>query len=183
MTKRSKKEWRAIAEFPGYQVNRSGDVRSWNPRKPGGRRPLFPRYLKPARNSAFGHLQVRFQKDGRQHAKLAHRLVLEAFVGPCPDGMVACHNNGVPDDNRLKNLRWDTQAGNLADREAHGTVPRGADAGSKLTEDDVVDILASIDNHAQAAAAHGISKQTVMLIRLGKRWKHVFDRWILSHAA
>lgn len=44
-----------------------------------------------------------------------HRLVLEAFVGPCPPGMEACHWNGIPGDNRLHNLRWDTPSANNAD--------------------------------------------------------------------
>jgi hypothetical protein len=35
--------------------------------------------------------------------------------------MEGCHWNGNPADNRLTNLRWDTPAGNAADRERHGT--------------------------------------------------------------
>jgi hypothetical protein len=49
-----------------------------------------------------------------------HRLVLETFVGPCPDGMECCHNNGDPADNRLENLRWDTLSSNAYDRVEHG---------------------------------------------------------------
>lgn len=37
---------------------------------------------------------------------LVHRLVLETFVGPCPDGMECDHVNRNRSDNRLKNLRW-----------------------------------------------------------------------------
>lgn len=50
-----------------------------------------------------------------------HRLVLETFVGPCPEGMEACHNNGNPADNRVENLRWDTHIANMADQRVHGT--------------------------------------------------------------
>ena len=50
-----------------------------------------------------------------------HRLVLKAFVGPCPSGMEACHNNGDRTDNRLVNLRWDTKSANAFDRVRHGT--------------------------------------------------------------
>ena len=31
------------------------------------------------------------------------RLVLEVFVGPCPPGMEACHNDGDPHNNWLDN--------------------------------------------------------------------------------
>lgn len=37
-----------------------------------------------------------------------HRLVLETFVGPCPEGKTCDHINRVRDDNRLENLRWAT---------------------------------------------------------------------------
>ncbi len=53
----------------------------------------------------------------------AHRAVLLAFVGPCPEGMEACHNNGDPLDNRVENLRWDTRSNNTLDKVAHGTHP------------------------------------------------------------
>ena len=51
--------------------------------------------------------------DGRRTARV-HRLVMEAFVGPCPDGLVVDHINGIRHDNRLENLRYVTQAENIA---------------------------------------------------------------------
>ncbi len=43
--------------------------------------------------------------DGPQEVAVA-ALVLETFVGPRPEGHVAQHLNGDPNDNRLENLRW-----------------------------------------------------------------------------
>ncbi len=59
--------------------------------------------------------------DGRQTQFRVHRLVLETFVGLCPDGMEACHRNGDPGDNKLSNLRWDTHENNMLDAVRHGT--------------------------------------------------------------
>lgn len=41
-----------------------------------------------------------------------HRLVLETFVGPCPEGYEADHRNRDRSDNRLSNLRYVTRAEN-----------------------------------------------------------------------
>lgn len=52
--------------------------------------------------------------------------MLTAFVGPRPDGMVTCHNDGNPANNNLSNLRWDTQSNNQLDAVKHGTHPLAA---------------------------------------------------------
>lgn len=61
-------------------------------------------------------------RGNKGKSRRVHRLVLEAFVGPCPDGMEACHNNSISTDNRLENLRWDTPRSNQYDRRANGTL-------------------------------------------------------------
>jgi len=55
-----------------------------------------------------------------------HQLVLEAFVGPCPDGQMTCHNDGDSQNNRLDNLRYDTNRKNQLDRHGHGTAATGS---------------------------------------------------------
>ena len=76
-----------------------------------------------------GHLRVRLRKDGGGRNFLIHRLVLEAFVGPCPEGMECCHGLGGPADNRLENLRWGTRSENQRD-----AVNAGQHASSKKVE-------------------------------------------------
>lgn len=61
------------------------------------------------------HQKIGLCRDGKRSGQLVHRLVMLAFVGPCPDGMEVCHNNGDPTDNRLSNLRYDTRAENMLD--------------------------------------------------------------------
>lgn len=68
-----------------------------------------------------GRLSVVLNREGRRRTRLIHQLVLEAFVGPRPNGMEGCHNDGICTNNVWTNLRWDTRAGNAADTKRHGT--------------------------------------------------------------
>ena len=61
--------------------------------------------------------------DGRRRLYKVHRLVLEAFVGPCPEGQEARHLDGDRLNNALENLAWGTRSENAQDRTVHGTNP------------------------------------------------------------
>lgn len=117
--------WKAIPGYPGYEASDSGQIRSTArviARRPSLHRPnlltraLRERILKPVLKSD-GHVQVGV---GGGRVQLAHRLVLLAFVGPCPAGHEAMHLSGVPDDNRLSNLRWGTKSDNIKQAWADG---------------------------------------------------------------
>lgn len=64
--------------------------------------------------------------QGKSKTHVIHRLVLTAFVGPKPDGMLCRHfPDRNPLNNRLDNLSWGTPKQNAADRAVHGTTNRG----------------------------------------------------------
>lgn len=63
-----------------------------------------------------GRCQVDWKTGGRKEHFLVHHLVLEAFVGPRPEGAHACHRDDNPSDNRLENLYWGTPEDNMADK-------------------------------------------------------------------
>lgn len=113
-------QWKPVPGYEGsYEVSDQGRVRSLDRLVPGkdGRVTRFHgRVLKPWENQV-GHKYVQL---GRKDKRIVHRLVLETFVGPCPEGMEACHWNDVPGDNRLENLRWDTRRANSLDRQRNG---------------------------------------------------------------
>ena len=116
-------KWAIIPRFPNYEVSEHGLVRRSAHTiadKRYGARTLPEKLLKLTKNHD-GYLRVRV---GHTLA-FAHVLVLEAFVGLRPEGMYCCHNNGIPDDNRLINLRWDTPKNNVNDRRFHGTYQYG----------------------------------------------------------
>jgi len=114
--------WTPVPGHLGYEVSDQGRVRSVTRRvqRKNGSYLLTGRVLKQSRSGTPG-------KDypavymGRGNSRTVHRLVLEAFVGPCPQGLEACHNNGNRYDNRLENLRWDTASNNQRDKRRHGT--------------------------------------------------------------
>lgn len=85
----------------------------------GGRRAVKERILKQTFKK---YAYVNLSKQGIVCAVPVHRLVLEAFVGPCPDGMMCRH---FPDrktnNNRRTNLVWGTALENQRDRIFHGT--------------------------------------------------------------
>lgn len=91
-----------------YEISDLGRVRNRN-----------GRILKPTPAGPVGKKYLRVRVAGKD--RYVHRLVLEAFVGPCPPGMETCHNNGDRFDNRLENLRWDTPSNNGRDKAKHGT--------------------------------------------------------------
>lgn len=111
--------WKPVVGYEGvYEVSDHGAVRSL-PRKTAAGRNLKLRALSP-RSDKWGHLWVRLTRDGAEKTKFVHRLVLEAFSGPCPPGMVGCHRNDIAADNRLENLRWDTPSANRFDQVRNG---------------------------------------------------------------
>ena len=69
-----------------------------------------------------GYKQVglHFQEAGVAVTATVHHLVLQAFVGPRPPGLIACHGDGNPANNHVSNLRWDTPSANGRDTVAHG---------------------------------------------------------------
>lgn len=54
-----------------------------------------------------------------------HRLVLETFVGPMPQGLQVRHLDGDPKNNHLVNLAYGSAKENAADRDRHGRTFNG----------------------------------------------------------
>lgn len=103
-------KWRPIPGFGDkYEASNFGRIRS------GGTRILKQRYMHS------GYVVVTLSDSGKYRDWFVHRMVLMAWEGEPPDGYHACHNNGVRDDNRIENLRWDTPSANAMDQVEHGT--------------------------------------------------------------
>ena len=111
--------WKPVVGYEGYyEVSDHGRVRSLDRVDTAGR--TKKGVIRKAVLSR-DHMQLALYRDTKMKMKYVHRLVLEAFVGPCPEGMEACHNDGNPSNNHVNNLRWDTQSENMNDRVKHGS--------------------------------------------------------------
>ena len=166
--------WRPIFEGR-YEISDQGRCRSWVHRN--GRRSK-PHMLHP-NISTRGYTYYDLSPDREQGARqmYAHRLVLDAFVGPCPNGHQSAHWNGNKTDNRVENLRWATPKENTADSVRHGAMPRGEKNGfSKLKESDVPKIRnlrsGGATNEA-LAEMFGVSTSAISQVCLRKTWEHV----------
>jgi hypothetical protein len=114
--------WIRIPEWDFYEVSDDGQVRSQDRQIRTRWGTTFLRkgkVLKPI--SHRGYWAVTLREEGRNRTTKVHTLVLEAFVGPRPDGLEARHLDGNTDNNSLQNLKWGTRSENNLDRVAHGT--------------------------------------------------------------
>jgi hypothetical protein len=177
--------------YPGYRVGNDGSVWSCWCRVGLGQgygticaTGSRWRRLKPSPHKCDGHMRVTLGSMGR---RFVHQLVLEAFVGPCPEGMVACHDpDRDPANNRLSNLRWDTQKANIADAVRHGTKnpapprpgkPKGERHGNAKLSDAMVQAIFVFRKAgktlAEIATTLRVTKQTVWRVVHRKSWAHV----------
>lgn len=172
--------WRPVVGYESfYDVSDLGRVRSKRAvaraASPGG-------ILKP---STIGRgtqmrLAVVLCSNGVRKCRMVHRLVMEAFVGPCPPGQEVRHGRSGPFDNRLASLCYGTHQENCSvDKIRDGTMCQGeAVAHSvKLTESQVREIRArhAAGSITQKALADefGVTPSTLCAIVLRQTWKHI----------
>lgn len=172
--------WRDIPGYEGsYRVSDQGRVRSLDRviQTKQGLRSVKGRTLKLTLQGV-GYLSVGLYLDGVKHGtKFVHQLVLLAFVGPRPEGMVSRHLNSIPLDNRRVNLAYGTYAQNTQDAKEAGTLARGSAHGrSKLTETQVLEIRKRSEEGASGAGlgrAFGVTEDAIYCIINRKTWRHL----------
>ena len=177
-------EWLPIDGYDGlYEVSSLGRVRSTDRvvstfNKRAGRVVPLRRKQTILRqsDSTYGYFTVSLCKDGVVKTARVAGLVRTAFYGPRPEGMQACHNDGVKANNTKENLRWDTAAANQLDRIAHKTDLRGEQVvTAKLSAEQVAEIKAGI-RCRDATRKFGISASQFYRIRRGDAWAHVMPQ-------
>jgi hypothetical protein len=88
-----------------------------------------------------GYHYVCLRTDGAKKTFAVHRLVLEAFIGPCPEGKQVAHQDGNPRNNCVMNLRWASAKENIDDRRRHGRTAVGERNGSSKLDRHAVNTI------------------------------------------
>lgn len=179
-------EYRLLPGAPQYRIGSDGSV--WTRFKKTGQscfdlsgewKRLAVYKVKPQRKSVPKgcYLTVALSRErGKSKRAQVHALVLEAFIGPRPDGMEGCHNDGNPSNCAISNLRWDTRKANSADRRLHGTDCCGEQHPlAKLNYEAVADIKANYTKGGPRSLSHFAKKYrvtvgTIHFVVRGQTW-------------
>lgn len=163
--------WRHIEGWSAYAVSDLGRVRNLLSGEDLTGTVIRQKTGKIAR------IRVLLSLGGPRRQVSIHTLVLEAFAGPRPTSMEGCHGDGNPLNNRLKNLRWDTRKGNLADTVPHGTRLLGERCnGAKLTPRRVRRIRAQRAagrTLSYLAERNGVTPVQIWNVCNGVSWNHI----------
>jgi hypothetical protein len=165
--------YRPLEGFSGYRVGDDGSV--WTCYTRGGRYPVgtwrpVSIYRRPY-GARYCVVCLRLNDGkGKVVCRYVHRLILVAFAGPCPPGMLCCHGDGDTANNRLDNLRWDTAAANAMDTYRHG---RRRTALSAETVRQIRDLRRQGFASPAIARMLGLHASTVHRAATGLTWRHV----------
>lgn len=166
-------EWKDIPGYEGqYQASSLGRIKSLGRMIESGNQ--FGRFeyyspeciLRPGKSDKCGHLSVVLHGK-RKKSYCVHQLVMLAFEGCPPKGKVVCHNNGNPEDNRIENLRYDTQTENVLD------VYRLGRAWRSLTLEDAAQIKFGLTcglSCRELSKMYGVCHQTISKIKKGQTY-------------
>lgn len=168
--------WKDVPKYIGlYQASNWGRCRSLDRIDNRGQY-RKGQILKPS-VSHNGYHQICLYKNGNVEYYRLHHLILDTFIGECPEGMEGCHNDGNRLNNRSENLRWASRKENHADKKIHGTHQAGEKNPSvKLKNAQVLEILKYLESgvpKVKIAKMYEVSNTLIGYIHKGRNWKHI----------
>jgi hypothetical protein len=155
--------WKTIPTYPNYEISDLGEIRHV------GKANLLKFTTKQGK---LPYQRASLCTDGKIQKFAVHRLVLQTFVGPCPDGHECMHLDDNPRNNKLENLKWGTR------KENHSTIRRKGERNgrSKLTNEQVLIIreLVSYGNKQTLLAKDfNVTRTTIGHIVARRIWPHI----------
>jgi hypothetical protein len=171
-----KQDCREIPGCQGYYVSIDGIIVS---RRGQGRlhnTPIHhPRKIKTYIDKD-GYSKFSPRIAGRRSHRFVHSSVLEAWRGPCPDGMECRHLDGVKSNMHVSNLEWGTKIQNGRDKAKHGRVKGEGNHRHKMTEQDVIKLRSEYLHAPLSALCRGNpqwSKFAIWAAVSGYTWSHL----------
>lgn len=176
-------EYGTVTEWPGYRFGSDGTSwTSWVVDSYYKYHAIGPWRLLVPTPTDRGYLRVRLRKnieDERNYTRyvhiFVHKLILEAFIGPCPSGMECRHLDGNSYNCRLSNLMWGTKAEQMEDRRLH----TGNKFLTDLTDENVLEIRVAWragEKQIRLCEKWGLSRGAMNHLVHGKTWKHLNGR-------
>ena len=161
-----------IPNFKNYFADENGNIFSNKPINQYGK--ISSEYKLLSFRKRRNYLAVNLCKESKVYSYSVHRLILETFIGKCPKGMEACHNDGNPTNNKLTNLRWDTAINNQKDRIKHNTSNRGIYNNTTKLNELQVRIIRKYPKHYRyikfLSNIFNVSEVTILKIRNKTNW-------------
>jgi len=179
-TEQSTVVYEDISGYPGYRVGDDGSVWfAWRTCRSGRRLTDRWKEMKQGTHAkGYRYVNLTPAEGGKYRTFRVHRLVLEAFVGACPEGMECRHRLGIKTDNRLTEISWGTPEENREDNRVLGAYQGGeTHTQAKLTAEQVETIRARYAAggvlQRELAVEFNISVPNISGIVNGKSWKVV----------
>lgn len=167
-------EYRDIPGFPGYRAGSDGSL--WTSLKSRFNKLAQWKQLEKAANKD-GYIRIRLRRDGKSVSFTAHKIIALTFLGERPPGLIVCHNDGNPLNNKVTNLRYATYKDNSHDSLIHGTLLFGEKSrNAKLKRANVIAMREMYANGVpvgKIAANLGVNYRNVSRIIRKERWAHV----------
>lgn len=178
--------WRKVPQYEGlYEVSNLGRVRNAQARKGTRLGKVLKNYI-----GKKGYPVITLVGHGKRRLRKVHQIVAEVFIGPCPEGKMVNHRDGIKGNVRESNLEYVTDPENREHAKATGLMASGNRHGSRtmpesrtigernpmarLTEQDVRTIKRRMNEGVtHLAHEYEVSRSTIGDIKAGRTWAHL----------
>lgn len=159
--------WKPVLGFLDYEISNNGRVRRVIANENAPCKELHPQKM------TRGYLKIILYSYRNRFQMSVHRLVLDAFVGPAPEGHVCNHKDGNKHNNHVDNLEWVTRGDNIR----HAVKVLGVRQSAKVTPDQVREIrrLYATGKYTQGQLGkhYGIDGSAISYIVTRRNWSHI----------
>jgi len=175
-----KEIWKAIKNYPMYEVSNKGKIRSFHNTFLSESGLKIPRTSKLTKSDSRYYV-INLYSKGRFKKFYVHSLVLKTFVGSRPKDFVCNHKDGIKTNNNLSNLEWISRSDDVNHAYRVGLQPIRNRKGRKnprarLDDNKVKEIkglLAKGISQTKIGRIFNVSRGCISSISIEQTWKHI----------